>query len=61
MSRSEFTEVWRKADSTKPVHLIKVWDGGEGEREVERDGKVEKALPLLCSHHIFAITHTKHD
>ena len=32
VSRSEFTEVWRKADSTKPVHLIKVWDGEEGGR-----------------------------
>ena len=28
VSRSEYTEVWRKADPTKPVHLIKVWDGG---------------------------------
>ena len=30
VSRSEFTEIWRKADPTKPVHLIKVWDGRRG-------------------------------
>lgn len=24
VSRSEFTEVWKKSDPTKPVHLVKV-------------------------------------